>query len=417
MWDKRGRDNLVDLPLGGVKVLDLSRFLSGPYCTSVLADMGAEVTKVERLPGGDDSRRLEPKVNGESYPFATANRNKRSVCLDLKSEDGREVFLRLARDADVIVENFRPGVTKRLGIDHESINELNPRIIYCSITGFGQTGPYALRAGFDIIAQGVGGFMRMTGQPDDDRPTKVGIAINDIAAGATAIYSILGAYIHRLKGGEGQYIDISLVDAGLAWTIWEAGAYFGSGELPAQTGSRHRRTTPYQAYRTGDGYVTVGANNDRLWQRFCEKVVERPEWLDEPRFLDLPARMRNIDELEQEIEDVFVQHPTEHWVEKLDVAGVPGGPVLLYDEVMQNHHIQAREMVAEIEHPIIGKMQMLGIPAKLSETPLSIRRPAPWLGQHTVEMLLDAGYSKDKVADLFEGNVVFDAGRGREEKD
>jgi len=333
--------------LDGVKVLDLSRFLSGPYCTSVLADMGAEVTKVERLPGGDDSRRLEPKVNGESYPFATANRNKRSVCLDLKSEDGREVFLRLARDADVIVENFRPGVTKRLGIDHESINELNPRIIYCSITGFGQTGPYALRAGFDIIAQGVGGFMRMTGQPDDDRPTKVGIAINDIAAGATAIYSILGAYIHRLKGGEGQYIDISLVDAGLAWTIWEAGAYFGSGELPAQTGSRHRRTTPYQAYRTGDGYVTVGANNDRLWQRFCEKVVERPEWLDEPRFLDLPARMRNIDELEQEIEDVFVQHPTEHWVEKLDVAGVPGGPVLLYDEVMQNHHIQAREMVGD----------------------------------------------------------------------
>lgn len=408
---------MVDLPLDGVKVLDLSRFLSGPYCTSVLADMGASVTKVERLPGGDDSRRLEPKVNGESYPFATANRNKRSVCLDLKSDDGREVFLRLAQDADVIVENFRPGVTKRLGIDHESINELNSRIIYCSITGFGQTGPYALRAGFDIIAQGVGGFMRMTGQPEDDRPTKVGIAINDIAAGATAIYSILAAYIHRLKGGEGQYIDISLVDAGLAWTIWEAGAYFGSGELPAQSGSRHRRTTPYQAYRTGDGYVTVGANNDRLWQRFCEKVVERPEWMEEPRFLDLPSRMRNIDELEWEIEDVFVQHPTEHWVEKLDVAGVPGGPVLLYDEVMQNHHIQAREMVAEIEHPIIGNMQLLGIPAKLSETPLSIRRPAPWLGQHTVEALLDAGYSKEKVADLFEGSVVFDAGRGREEKD
>ena len=402
------------LPLDGVKVLDFSRFLSGPYCTSVLADMGAEVTKVERLPSGDDARRLEPKVNGESYPFATANRNKRSICLDLKSDEGRRVFLRIAKDADVIIENFRPGVTSRLGVDYESVREFNDGIIYCSITGFGQTGPYALRAGFDIIAQGVSGFMRINGHPGDEKPAKVGIAINDIAAGATALYSILGAYIHCLKTGEGQYIDISLVDSGLAWTIWEAGAYFGNGEMPVPAGSRHRRTTPYQAYRTGDGYVTVGANNDRLWRKFCEQVVERPEWMEDPRYLDLPSRMRNIDDLEKDIEEVLAEHPTEYWVEKLDEAGVPGGPVLLYDEVMENHHVQAREMVTEIEHPIIGKMKTLGIPAKMSRTPMSIRRPAPWLGQHTVETLLDADFSKEEISDLFDKGVVFDSERNGE---
>jgi crotonobetainyl-CoA:carnitine CoA-transferase CaiB-like acyl-CoA transferase len=414
MWAMTGGEGVV-LPLDGVKVLDFSRFLSGPYCTSVLADMGADVTKVERFPNGDDARRLEPKVNGESFPFATANRNKRSLCLDLKSDEGRDIFLRLAKDADVIIENFRPGVTKRLGVDYEAVKELNDRIIYCSITGFGQTGPYAMRAGFDIIAQGVSGFMRINGHPGDEKPAKVGIAINDIAAGATALYSILGAYIHRLNAGEGQYIDISLVDSGLAWTIWEAGAYFGSGELPAPAGSRHRRTTPYQAYRTKDGYVTVGANNDRLWHLFCEQVVERPEWMEDPRYQDLPARMRNIDDLEGDIEEVLAEHPTEHWVRKLDEAGVPGGPVLLYDEVMSNDHVQAREMVVEVEHPIIGKMKTLGIPAKLSGTPLSIRRPAPWLGQHTVEALLEADYSEEEISDFFEKGIIFDAARDGEE--
>ena len=299
-------------------------------------------------------------------------------------------------------------------MDYETVKKLNEGIIYCSITGFGQTGPYALRAGFDIIAQGVSGFMRINGHPGDEKPAKVGIAINDIAAGATALYSILGAYIHRLKTGEGQYIDISLVDSGLAWTIWEAGAYFGNGEMPAPAGSRHRRTTPYQAYRTGDGYVTVGANNDRLWRKFCEQVVERPEWMEDPRYLDLPSRMRNIDDLEKDIEEVLADHPTEYWVQKLDEAGVPGGPVLLYDEVMENHHVRAQEMVTEIEHPIIGKMKTLGIPAKMSRTPMSIRRPAPWLGQHTVETLLDADFSKGDLGPVFKG-VVFDAERNGEE--
>jgi crotonobetainyl-CoA:carnitine CoA-transferase CaiB-like acyl-CoA transferase len=284
------------LPLDGFRVLDLSRFISGPYATMVLAELGADVVKVERFPEGDDSRRLSPKVNGESYAFGMPNRSKRSLSMDLKSEVGRDLFLRLAAESDLIIENFRPGVVRRLGIDYEAVREVRPDILYCSISGFGQTGPYRDRPGFDIMAQGVGGFLRMTGQPDG-KPTKAGIAINDIAAGATAIYSILAAHLLRQRSGEGQYIDISLVDAGLAWTLWEAGAYFGSGELPAPSGTRHRRSTPYQAYRTADGFVTIGANNDRLWQRFCSDVVQRPEWLADPRFETLPDRMAHIDEL------------------------------------------------------------------------------------------------------------------------
>ncbi|MGH3664854.1 MAG: CaiB/BaiF CoA transferase family protein [Egibacteraceae bacterium] len=400
----------MNLPLQGFRVLDLTRFLSGPYCTMVLADMGAEVVKVERFPEGDDSRRLAPKVAGESYPFTMPNRNKKSLALDLKSAAGVELFRRLAADADLVIENFRPGVTARLGIGYDTLKADNARLIYCSITGFGQTGPYTSRPGFDIIAQGVTGFMRMTGHPGD-RPAKVGIAINDIAAGATALYAILGAHIHRLQGGEGQYIDVSLVDAGLAWTIWEAGAYFGSGELPMPTGTRHRRSTPYQAYRTADGYVTIGANNDRLWERLCEQVLDRPEWMTDPRYADLPARMDHVDDLEKDIEAVTTQHPTEHWIARLDAAGVPGGPVFTYDETLDNEHVRSRDMVVELEHPVIGKVHNLGLPAKMSATPLRIHSAAPLLGQHTAETLRDAGLDDAEIAELHDAGVVYDAAR------
>ena len=395
------------LPLEGFKVLDLTRFLSGPYCTMVLADMGADVIKVERFPEGDDSRRLGPKVNDESYPAAIPNRNKRSLGIDLKTDAGREAFLELAKQADCVIENFRPGVTERLGIDYDAVKAVKPDILYCSITGFGQTGPYRLRAGFDIIAQGVSGLMSMTGHPDGE-PAKVGIAINDIAAGATAAYSILGAQIHRMKSGEGQYIDVSLVDAGLAWTIWEAGAYFGSGEIPDRTGTRHRRTTPYQAYRSKDGYVTIGANNQRLWKRLCTDVLDKPEWIDDPRYTTLAARMENIDELEKEIEAIVAEHETEHWVDLLDQAGVPGGPVLRYDETMRNKQVVARDMIVEIDHPKIGRMKTLGVAPKLSGTPLEVRTPAPWLGQHTREVLREAGYDDATIDELFASDVVYD---------
>lgn len=395
------------LPLDGFKVLDLTRFLSGPYCTMVLADMGADVIKVERFPEGDDSRRLAPKVNDESYPAAMPNRNKRSLGIDLKSDAGRETFLKLCEHADCVIENFRPGVTGRLGVDYDAVARVKPDILYCSITGFGQTGPYRERAGFDIIAQGVSGLMRMTGQPNGE-PAKVGIAINDIAAGATAAYSILGAQIHRARTGEGQYIDVSLVDAGLAWTIWEAGAYFGSGEVAGPTGTRHRRSTPYQAYKTADGYVTIGANNQRLWERLCTQVLDKPEWLEDPRYVTLADRMANIDELEADIHAIVGRHCTEHWVELLDKAGVPGGPVLRYDEALTNKQVLARDMVADIEHPKIGPMRTLGVAPKLSRTPFTIRTPAPWLGQHTTEVLGESGFDDEAIERLYAAGVVYD---------
>jgi len=395
------------LPLDGFRVLDLSRFISGPYCTMVLAELGADVVKVERFPEGDDSRRLGPKVNGESYPFGMPNRSKRSLAMDLKSDTGRDLFLRLAAESDLIIENFRPGVVRRLGIDYDSACKVRSDILYCSISGFGQTGPYRDRPGFDIMAQGVGGFLRMTGHPDG-KPTKVGIAINDIAAGATAIYSILAAQMLRQRTGEGQYIDISLVDAGLAWTLWEAGAYFGSDELPAPTGTRHRRSTPYQAYRTADGYVTIGANNDRLWQRLCNDVVQCPEWLTDPRFETLPDRMAHIDELEREIEKITATRSSAEWVEICDKAGVPGGPVLTYDETLADPHVIARDMVVDIEHPIIGPMRTVGTGARFSGLDFKVRGPAPWLGQHTAEVLAERGLSEEELGRLFEDGVVFD---------
>ena len=396
------------LPLDGFRVLDLTRFLSGPYCTMVLAELGADVIKVEQPVTGDDSRRLSPKVNGESYPFAMPNRSKRSVSLDLKSERGHELFLELARSADLVIENFRPGVATRLGIDYDALREVRSDILYCAISGFGQTGPYRDRPGFDIMAQGMVGFLRMTGQPDD-RPAKVGIAINDIAAGATAIYSILGAELVRQRTGEGQSIDISLVDAGLAWTIWESGAYFADGEEPKATGTRHRRSTPYQAYRTADGYVTIGANNDRLWERLVNGVLKRPDWLHDERFATLSARMTNIDVLQDEIEAITATLPTQAWIDLLDEAGVPGGPVLTYAEALADPHIQARDMIVEVEHPIIGAMRTIGPPTKYSDLETPVRGPAPWLGQHTRELLAEVGIADSDLDALFADGTIYDA--------
>jgi crotonobetainyl-CoA:carnitine CoA-transferase CaiB-like acyl-CoA transferase len=396
------------LPLDGFRVLDLTRFLSGPYCTMVLAEFGADVIKIEQPVTGDDSRRMAPKVNGESYPFAMPNRSKRSVSLDLKSERGKELFLELAKDADLIIENFRPGVVKRLGIGFEDIKAINPDILYASISGFGQTGPYKERPGFDIMAQGVVGFMRMTGEPGG-KPAKIGIAINDIAAGVTAVYSIMAAEMNRRATGEGQYIDISLVDAGLAWTVWESGAYFADGEVPQATGTRHRRSTPYQAYRTSDGYVVIGANNDRLWLRLINDVLGTPEWAEDPRFATLPDRMKNIDELEREIEAITTTASTHEWIDKLDKAGVVGGPVLTYDEALQDEHVLSRNMVVDVEHPVIGPMKTIGPPAKFSGIDFSVRGPAPWLGQHTAEVLGEVGVDETEIKDLFTEGVLFDA--------
>lgn len=403
-------DTPSDLPLDGMTVVDLSRFLSGPYCTMVLAELGANVIKVEQPGSGDDSRALGPLVNGESYPFAMVNRSKRSVSLDLKSPAGKEALIRLVREADIVVENFRPGVVDRLGIGYADISALNPGLVYCSISGFGQTGPQRSRPGYDIMAQGVAGLMRMTGQ-EDGRPAKVGIAINDIAAGATAAQAVLAAQLLKLRTGRGQYIDISLVEAGLAWTLWEAGAWFGSGEVPQPTGTRHRRSSPYQAYRTKDGFVTIGANNERQWRTLVTQVLEADALLDDPRFRTLADRIERVDELEEEIESITRLRTTDEWIEALDLAGVPGGPVLTYDQSFEHPQVRSRELVVEMDHPLMGPVKTVGPGAKFSGFDYTVRYPAPWLGQHTAEILGDAGYSAAEIDHLFVNGIAYDSQR------
>ena len=395
------------LPLEGVNVLDLTNVMAGPYCAMVLGDMGAEVIKIESFPDGDASRRFDPKINDESYCFAVLNRNKKSLALDLKAPSGKEIFLRLAAKADIVLENFRPGVIKRLGIDYEAASRVNPGVIYASMSGFGQTGPYGGKGGFDIIAQGMSGIMMMTGYPGG-RPAKVGIAMNDIASGVTALYGILGAYIGKLRSGRGQYLETSLLEAGLAWTPWEFGAYFGSGEVPGATGTRHRRASPYQAYRTQDGYATVGAGSNKLWINFCRMVCDKPDWLTDPRFATPAARLAHIDDLEREIETLFTTRPTAYWVAKLDAAQVPGGPVYGYDQIMNDPHIKARHMVVDIDHPRIGPMKTIGLPLKSTGELTAIRKPAPWLGQHSEEILGAIGYANAEIDAMFANGVVFD---------
>ncbi len=395
----------MPLPLEGLRVLDFTNVMAGPYCGMVLGDLGAEVIKVENVEQGDTSRVFEPKVNGESYCFAVLNRNKKSIAIDLKSDAGLKIALKLAEKSDICIENFRPGVVKRMGLDYESLRKVRPDIIYASMSGFGQTGPYGKKGGFDIIAQGMSGIMMMTGEPGG-RPAKVGIAMNDIASGVTALYGILGAMIGRLRHGEGQYLETSLLEAGLAWTAWEFGAYFGSGEIPTATGTRHRRSAPYQAYRASDGYITVGAGSQKLWTTFCEKVVLKPDWMKDPRFITQALRVKNVQELENLIEAVLKDHPRMHWVDLLDSAGVPGGPVFSYDQILQDPHIKARHMVHDIEHPRIGPMKTLGLPIKSTGSLTEIRRPAPWHGQHSKEVLEFLDYNSNEIQQFFDSKTV-----------
>lgn len=395
----------MEQALKGMKVIDLSQVLAGPYCTMVLGDMGADVIKVEKFPKGDDTRTMGPYINEESYMYMMVNRNKRGICLNLKTEEGLEILYKLIKDADVFIENYRPGVTKKLGIDYDSLKSINPAIIYCSISGYGQTGPYKNKGGFDIMAQGLSGLIDMTGERTG-KPVKVGIAIHDIAAAQTAIQSILAAYIHRLKSGNGQYIDVSLVDSGLAWTVWEAAAYFGKGEVPRRNGTAHRVSAPYQGYKTKDGFILIGAANQKLWEKFCLLVVNKPEWISDERFLTNSIRSLHVDELEAEIENILKEHDSSYWLNLLDEHGIPSGPIYSYDQTLSDEHILSREMILDYEHPVAGPMKTLGFPAKFSETPGQFKSPAPLLGQHNSEVLDELGFSVDEISDLLSKKVI-----------
>jgi crotonobetainyl-CoA:carnitine CoA-transferase CaiB-like acyl-CoA transferase len=392
--------------LDGVTVLDLTQHLSGPYCTMILGDAGADVVKVEKPQGGDDQRRLGPLVNGESAPFMMINRNKRSLTLNLKSPEGVELLLRLAAAADVLIENFRPGVVDTLGIGYARLSQVNPALVYCSISGYGQTGPDRDKGGFDILAQGMTGIMDLN-TPQGTRPTKTPISLHDLGAGLTAAYSILSAYIHRLKTGEGQFIDVSLIESGLALTVQEAAAYFVNGSVPRVSGTRNHLSAPYQAYRSRDGYVVVGAGNQKLWEIFCTRVVDQPGWVDDPRYATATDRVVHADELEAQIESVLVERDTAHWVEMLDSAGVPGGPINTYAQALADPQVQARDMVLTIEHPTAGAVSALGFPAKMSATPGQVRYAAPTLGQHTDAVLREKLRLTDaEVQELRARNVI-----------
>ncbi|RSL34038.1 CoA transferase [Salibacterium salarium] len=391
--------------LKGLKVLDASQIMAGPYCTMVLSDLGAEITKIEKTNGGDDSRQMGPYVNGESTSFFQINRNKQSVALNLKEEKGKEIFYSLVKESDVFVENYRPGVTKKLGIDYDTLKTLNPGLIYCSISGYGQTGPYSHKGGFDLVAQGMTGIMSMTGEPGR-RPLKTGIAVYDIGAGLTATYSILAAYINKQKTGEGQHVDVSLVESGLPWFTWEAAAYFANGTMPEATGWRHRVSAPYQAFRTKDGYIMLGAANQRTWEKFCEEVVNRPEWIQDPRFKTNSDRNENVETLEALIEEVLTEGNSSYWLGKCDKQGVPAGPINNFEQALQDPHYIARDMIQEVNHPIIGNMKTIGPPVKFSSTPSQVNTPAPMFGQHTDDVLKSTGLNDRDILELQEKGII-----------
>ena len=379
-----------DLPLSHLRVLDLSQVMAGPFCCMLLGDMGADVIKVEP-PAGDQTRRaMGFRMKGADSPgFLALNRNKRGITLDLKTAAGREVFYRLVETADVVVENNRPGVAAKLGIDYATVSRINPRLVYASISGFGQTGPWSQRPGFDLIAQAMSGVMSATGTPDGE-PVKSGVPVGDLGAALFALYGILSALIGRDRTGSGQYVDASLFEAALALSIWETTELWATGRSPRPLGTANRMSAPYQAFRAADGHFVVGAANEKLWRAFCA-VIDRPDLQDDPRFADNQQRLRHRAELAAALEPVFAARGTADWVDAFLAAGVPAGPINDYAEVAASDHAAARGMVMEIDHPIEGPVKTLGFPVKLSHTPQRVRRPPPLLSEHTEEVLAELG--------------------------
>ena len=384
-------------PLTGVKVLELAQIMAGPTCGNLLADMGADVIKVEKIPGGDDSRRYaEPQVNGESAAFMMLNRNKRSIAINLKTPGGRAVLLRLVADADVLLENYRRGALDKLGVGYEALRTINPALIWCSISGYGLTGPYADKGGFDLIAQGVSGIMSITGEAGG-APVKAGPPLTDINAGILAALGIVSAYVHRLKTGQGQLVDTSLMEAGIQQTYWQSAIYFATGTSPAPTGSAHVLAAPYQAFPTRDGWINIGGANQANWERIAT-LVGAPELITDPRFATNSDRMANREELARLLAVHLKERSTEAWLAALDEAGIPAGPINDIGAMASDPQTLARDMVVEVDHPRAGRTRTIGLPIKFSETPGGVRGPAPMLGQHTRQILEQHGFSETEIA-------------------
>jgi len=393
-------------PLAGIRVLDLTRALAGPYCTMMLGDMGAEVIKVESPDGGDDSRAWAPPFIGqESAYFLSCNRNKKSITLNLRSESAKKILTDLIRVSDVVVENFRPGVMKKMGFPYESLRTINPRVIFCSISGFGTKGPDAAKPGFDLIAQGMSGFMSFTGEVGGG-PIKVGVAIADINSGMFAAYGILTALYHRERTGEGQMVETSLFETMVAQLTFQAGRFFATGIPPKPEGNRHPLIAPYESFACQDGYINIAAGNDNLYAKTCD-AIGRPELGKDPRFLNNGIRVKNREALIAQMEEKTKTFKVKDLQKKLDEVGVPNGPIWSLDQTLTSQQAHALGMVKEIEHPTCGKIKVTGVPVKLSQTPGAVELPPPMLGQHTEEILTGVlGYSKAEVEKLKKEKIL-----------
>jgi len=393
-------------PLQGVRVLDLSRVLAGPYCTMMLGDLGAEVIKIEQPGSGDETRRWGPPFQGgESAYYLAVNRNKKSVTLNLKDKRGVELLRSLARSSDVLIENFRVGALERMGLGYESLSADNERLIWCSITGYGQDGPYAGRSGYDFVAQGEAGIMSVTGEPDGE-PMKVGVAIVDITAGLFAGSAILAALYARDRTGRGQKIDVSLLSAAVAWLANVGSNYLVSGEVPKRYGNAHPNIVPYQTFRAKDRWLTVAVGNDRQFEALC-RVLRLDELSGDERFAINPARVAHRDELIARLQEVFETEAADHWLEEMTRAGIPCGPINTVDRVFSHPQVLHRNMLVELEHPTAGTVKMAGIPYILSETPAAVTGHPPLLGEHTDAVLHDIlGLPGDEITQLRIDGVV-----------
>ena len=392
-------------PLAGLRVLEVTQIMSGPTCGLLLADMGADVIKIEKIPGGDDARGYrDPQVGGVSAPFMMMNRNKRGLALNLKSAKGRALLLKMVKNADVLVENFRGGTMDKLGLGYEALKAQNPGLIYCAITGYGRTGPYADKGGFDLIAQGFAGLMSVTGEAGRP-PAKSGNAVSDMNAGILAALGILAAYIHKLKTGEGQVVDTSLSDAALQQTYWHAAVWFATQRSPEPTGSAHILTAPYQAFEASDGWINIGGANQTNWERICD-VLGHPEWRSDTRFATNSHRMANLDVLVDLMNAVVRTRTREQWQAAFDAAGVPAGPVHTIGEALSHPQTVARGMVVEVVHPQAGSTRAIGCPIHFSASPDRSSTPAPLLGQHTREVLREFDLQEAEIDALVAEGVI-----------
>lgn len=387
-------------PLEGLKVLDLSRVLAGPYCAMMLADYGANVIKIEPPVVGDDSRAFGPFVGKESAYFMSLNRNKRSITLNFKRQAEVDLFKEMVKQADVVLENYRPGTMEKFGLGYDELKKINPKIIYAACSGFGHSGPYMLKPAYDIIVQAMGGIMSITG-PENGEPTRVGASIGDVIAGMFTAYGIMLALFHRQNTGEGQKVDVGMLDCQLAVLENAISRYTTSGNVPVPLGNRHPSITPFASFTASDGHIIVGAGNDRLWEKLCN-IIGCPELIKDERFDNNGKRTANVKELTPILNAIFIKKTIAEWLEVLEKAELPCAPINTIDKIVNDPHIKAREMIVEIDHPIAGHQKMPGVPVKMSATPGKVEFCAPLLGQHTAEILEELfGWDKAKTEAFF----------------